>query len=383
MTYLQDVENMSRQHLEELLGPIDDSSWAQACLPTRLGGLGIASPSKFATCAFLGSYFTVLPTVSLLLSSLFDSLDSSMELSMLQQFNEIHLPADAALTPTGLSQLLTDGVKLQSHLTHISESLAFSSLSQSLDPSQRLWLHSCAKYMPHWVRCCPNKQVGTFMQNQDFRLAILNRIRGLRFPLNASCTSGENDHMVLAIDPNGHHCTGCKNGGGIHRRHDKVVRVIFDEASLAGIQASMEPPNLISDNQSRPGDIFFPFWSFGRSLAMDISIVVPTRFSDNIHSAEHNAQEALETAYQEKVKKHAENCRNHGIMFQPLIFDTAGSIHPQSYKFLLEIVKLRALRLGLSNSEALHQFFHRLSATLQIGNAQCILYHDTCMKLYV
>ena len=45
-----------KQNLEHIVGvPLSDSSWSQATLPIRLGGLGLLVPSKLVKPALLGS----------------------------------------------------------------------------------------------------------------------------------------------------------------------------------------------------------------------------------------------------------------------------------------------------------------------------------------
>ena len=150
---------------------------------------------------------------------------------------------------------------------------------------------------------------------------------------------------------------------------------IYDTTKDAAMQTRLEPLHIISDNGSRPADIFFPSWmSTAKPAALDVSVVVPTRHNSSI-SAEDNYIRFLTEAYDKKCKTHEENCRNAGMNFIPMIFSTAGSVHPSSLKALNYIADSRSQRLNIPVHRGRADILQRISVAIHEGNARCILHH--------
>jgi hypothetical protein len=80
-------------------------------------------------------------------------------------------------------------------------------------------------------------------------------------------------------------------------------------------------------------------------------------------------------AFDAKNDKHKALCEQVNISFLPLIFTSAGSIHPSSRKFILKLSDMRSQRLSLKKSAGRQEVFHRLSLAIHHDNARCILSH--------
>src|SRR2546422_1513591 len=76
---------------------------------------------------------------------------------------------------------------------------------------------------------------------------------------------------------------------GTHSRHHEVSCVILEEAKAAGLHPRSDCSNLIPTSQSRPADIFIPIWSQNRGIALDVSIVVPSRPYPTSSARDNNA----------------------------------------------------------------------------------------------
>ena len=72
----------------------------------------------------------------------------------------------------------------------------------------------------------------------------------------------------------------------------------------------------------------------------------------------------------------AQNCRDQGVDFQPLVVETLGGWDPDALKFLKEIARIDARRWGKDEAIEIKQFFQRLSISLQRGNAALLIERD-------
>ena len=61
--------------------------------------------------------------------------------------------------------------------------------------------------------------------------------------------------------------------------------------------------------------------------------------------------------------------------FIPMIFSTAGSVHPSSLKALNYIADSRSQRLNIPVHRGRADILQRISVAIHEGNARCILHH--------
>jgi hypothetical protein len=130
---------------------------------------------------------------------------------------------------------------------------------------------------------------------------------------------------------------------------------------------------LIPESQSRPADVFIPNWHNGTAAALDVCIVAPARSNPNSPAKGFVAH--LDSSFIGKLDAHADDCKEVGLAFHPIVFTTGGAIHPKLLSTLERIAELSAGRAGLSPSSVKKQFFNRLGVAIQKGNAYCIHTH--------
>ena len=82
-------------------------------------------------------------------------------------------------------------------------------------------------------------------------------------------------------------------------------------------------PGLVPGLQSRPADVFIENWVDGSKVAFDVSVISPTQEAILLRAAETPAA-AIEMRKAQKSRAHFENCRAHGIRFQPLVVESFG-----------------------------------------------------------
>ena len=110
-------------------------------------------------------------------------------------------------------------------------------------------------------------------------------------------------------------------------------------------------------------------------MAFDVSVVSPTQDAI-IDRAAANAASAIEMRKDEKMRKHAINCRDAGLFFEPLVVETFGGWDATAVKTLKTIATHCAPRKSIAPDLETKQFFQRLSIALQRGNASLLLCRD-------
>ena len=77
---------------------------------------------------------------------------------------------------------------------------------------------------------------------------------------------------------------------------------------------SVEKKDVLSDgSQSKPADIYIPFWKYGKAVAIDVTGAPSHEFCDDV-------SEPLNKAANRKNDKFLKRCNESGIMFKPFVF---------------------------------------------------------------
>ena len=140
------------------------------------------------------------------------------------------------------------------------------------------------------------------------------------------------------------------------------------------LHPTKEMPGLIPGSLSRPADIYINDWD-GRKIAFDVSVTSPTQENLIFQAADRPAA-AIEARKRQKIRVHAQNCRDQGVDFQPLVVETFGGWDSDALKFLKEMARIDARRWGKDEAIEIKQFFQRLSISLQRGNAALLIELD-------
>ena len=123
---------------------------------------------------------------------------------------------------------------------------------------------------------------------------------------------------------------------------------------------------LLPGRDARPADL--PRWSGGQDAALDVTVVSALQQAMVGGSATTDGF-ALSKAFDRKVAKVGEACRQQGISFIPLAMDTLGGVH----KVMVEQVKKLGATLARHRGEdeqlETRHLFQRLSLLLMRGNA--------------
>ena len=175
----------------------------------------------------------------------------------------------------------------------------------------------------------------------------------------------------------GDHAMSSHGRGDMISCHDRIRDKIISACLWAILSPIWEHKSLLSDNDSRPGDIFLPVWNAGQPVDLDVTVTSPLQSSLNISASEKSGF-ALSAAEDRKFEQYAQNCSEVGIQFIPLAFETFGGFSETVRKTLKRIAALADNRklqpAGLS--VAFSRLFQSVFVTAIRGSAIMFLSRD-------
>jgi hypothetical protein len=348
----QEFEDLMHETLEEVCKtPVSESSFIQASLPVRLGGLGLTPASQIAPAAFLGSATDAFPLVQDMISDVFRSLTPE------------DIPgysAAKALFPaaSSLSQDLLTSTTYEKIFRRL--------LENSSAPEKARLLSVSSSHAGCWLQALPNENLGLKFSNKEF-VALLRLTLGL--PVYASsrrCPVCQ----TAPLDIYGHHSLSCGSGGDRQIRHNEIRDALFQLCQSSGLTPRKE--EALDDSSRRPGDIYLPSFSLGKAAAVDVSVVYPLQVSLLSYAAETPLAAAAHRESQKK-EKYIQDCMAQGIQFYPVALETFGAIGPDSLVFLRKLANIWGAARSYKKSQATVFLFQRLAVALQRGNARMVL----------
>lgn len=331
----------------------DKTSWEQAVLPSRLGGLGLRRTADVALPSFISS----LHRGQQLLCSI---LPGSLAASVAAEREEAAADWQAK---AGNKEVPNDDV---SHLqkawdSPLAECQRDALLTEANQFGRARLLNAATSESGAWLHALPSASLGTLLDNETVRIAIALRV-GADVCHAHYCKCG-----ALA-DSKGYHSLTCRFSAGRFPRHTALNDIVRRALQSAGVPALLEPHGVDRGDGKRPdGMTIFPF-SQGRSLVWDATCI--NSFADShlaaaatkAGAAAHNAELAKRRKYVELVKR---------FRFEPVAFETGGACGPSTKVFLRELgSRLTAVTGERRETEWLLQ---RCSFAVIRGNAASIL----------
>ena len=155
----------------------------------------------------------------------------------------------------------------------------------------------------------------------------------------------------------------CKQAPSKTTRHQAINDVIARAVTSAGIPVTKEPVGLTRLDGKRPDGLTLIPWQGGKALTWDVT-VVSTLADSYLHASSHSAGGAAEIASVRKEAKYS--ILPPDYIFQPVAFETLGSLNSSGYDFLCEVGR----RLSVVSGDARETsfLFQRLSILLQCFN---------------
>ena len=330
-----------------------DSSWTQASLPVKHGGLGIRSAVQLAPSAFLASAAASSNLVCQILPDrLAGTLDTAREeaLAAWRQGSDVTPPSE----PASHHQRNWD-------LPKVLETSA-SLLEAAPDIQSRARLLAAAnKESGAWLNTLPVSSLGLRMDDDTVRVAV-----GLRLGIPL-CRPHQCCLCGAEVDNLATHGLSCRRSEGRHPRHAALNEIIHRSLSSAHIPSRLEPSGVYRTDGKRPDGISMVPWRHGRVLVWDATC--PDTFApSHVSSAATSSGAVAKQAEQAKKAKYAHLDANH--YFVPLVVETSGVLGPEALLFLRDLGHRLKEATGEPRS---HQFLlQRLSVAVQRGNAAAV-----------
>ena len=196
------------------------------------------------------------------------------------------------------------------------------------------------------------------MTNDTIRIAIGLRIGAPLCMPHTCCHCGKD------VDHYGRHGLSCRSSQGRTSRHQILNEVIHRSLTAAKVPCRLEPSGLYRADGKRPDGVTTIPWSKGKPLVWDATCVDTFCHSVKQKAAQETGGAATH-AEKEKVKKYAH--LDHAYIFQPIAFETSGTIGYDSMCFLRDLG--RRLRSHTGEVNSFVYLLQRLSVAIQVGNS--------------
>ncbi len=344
---------------------IPESTWIQSSLPTSTGGLGLDDSSRIRFAAFLGSVVDCLQTTNTIVpgwiaghlrtaSNVREAIDFIKETSTTGH-EEVSLSLQDVLE-MGKQKEDSDAfdhkIGRQYDLTTMMNKAVFKRLKDSVSDKHLGWITSIShSTSSRFLNVIPKGPSFTFESN-EFRI-LLNMRLYLNQPdrsegLRCDCKSRP------IIDDRTHHLiTGCPKLALGMNIHNSVCNTIKELANSAGIRAKREqvgafqnvfvPGFTAKQRNMRPDLSLFDLPFEPRNVILDISSTAPIPIFGNAPFTRVMARQSMRAAdarYQQKMDTYDAIATANNLKFHPIIFETTGSMHPESQKFIMKLLEV-------------------------------------------
>lgn len=330
------------------------SSWDQAILPVKFGGLGIRSTSSLALPAFLSSFNSSLTLISGILKL---TSASDVQVSCLKDAETAwrNCNPGECLPSEKSSQAAWDSINIKRNHKRLLEDCS--------DPDERARILAVSeRESGHWLHALPSRTLGTVLDPSALRIAICLRLGIKICETHLCCRCGQ------TVDTLGRHGLFCHQSVGRFFRHATLNDIIRRALSTASVPATLEPSGLSATDGKRPDGCTLVPWCLGRPLAWDVTCV-DTLAPSHVNGSARKPGSAAEQAQTIKCRKYAFLSNNY--IFAALAIETLGPWSSDTKKFVKEVSdKL----FGVSGDHRAGTFFaQRLSLAVQRGNAASVL----------
>ena len=134
-------------------------------------------------------------------------------------------------------------------------------------------------------------------------------------------------------DPFGIHAVTCQRSGCITMGHTVLRDTVADLLAKAGVPAATEQH--LPDSLNQPADVLPSSWR-GRTVAVDFTIITPTRPSTRVSST--STTTLMDQAAENKLKKSSSACQAAGWGFQPFVADSYGAMRSDARGFISHFI---------------------------------------------
>ena len=214
-----------------------------------------------------------------------------------------------------------------------------------------------------WLNSPPIPALGLHLRPTEFTMAVKLRLGCKVYGKEGPCPA-----CLKPSDTYGDHALCCGSWGERITRHNHLRDHIHSMAAAAVLNPAKEVQHLLPGADRRPADVLIPNWAQGRDAALDITIIHPLQ-RETVTGASTNPGHALSHAYDRKIRGAWEDCRQAGIAFLPIVFESLGGVHKVAETEVRRLANAMASRSGQEEEEASRHSFNRISILLMKSNA--------------
>lgn len=347
---IQSIDNDVKQMFESITNcRLNIEKWSIVSMPIRFGGMGIRKCEDIMLPAFLSSIHSVINLVTLMLPNIKDE-------TMIADYTD-------ALNEWSLISELTPEVKNSQRnwdellISNKSDSLIFHSFKD-----RARYLSSLRTESNAWLTALPSKFVGTFLDNNTFRISTALRL-GCDICVTHKCICGD------TVSADGTHGLNCQKSAGRHSRHTELNSILQNALQTAMIPSKKEPSGLFRDDGKRVDGITLVPWSRGQMLAWDATCSDTLALS-YIHLSSSSSGSVAELAAVNKSRKYSRLLEQNYIIL-PFAVETLGPWCSEAIQFVDRLGKLLVNATGEKNSKIYLK--QRISLAIQRSNAACVM----------
>lgn len=222
----------------------------------------------------------------------------------------------------------------------------------------------------------PIPALGLGLHSDVFRTALKYRLGLPLFEEPFPCPSLSNagERCGDEMDVFGDHAICCHHGPALLFRHNNVRDILGHAARAAGLAAVViEKKDQVAGSNVKPGDISVQQYHRGfATSAFDVTITHPLQ-KKTIEVAMEEAGVAAQEAHDRKLLKSLELCKEEGIHFVPLAWESLGGATDTVHSTLRKWSDLEAARGGYPAALIRRNLYAQLSCCLQRHLAQAVI----------
>ena len=326
---------MIRGAIEKILAfPMDDSTFAQACLTPRLGGLGLRRVVEHASLAYHASWYEAQKTAKEVWSP------------------PPNLPAEYISQKEASFKF---DETMQAFLIDNADVREAQRLRRVAQP------HACG-----FITAVPSDEDGkeTLLRPRNFQIAVAYRLGIPVLNQEIPCPL-----CKQPINKFGDHATCCTKLGDPIIRHNSLRNLVDSIGTDAMLSPVMEKKGILGNSSGqRPGDVTFQKWSDGKGLAIDVAVTSPL--------APTYIRMVSPCEWYAATQKHAKydpGFEGTDYDFSAMIFETLGAVNAEGEEVLRMLFRFAAKRLGREFTSYCGRAWARVSCNLQRSVSQAIL----------
>lgn len=340
---------MSNDNINEVNCRLTNEKWSMVSMPVRFGGMGIRKCEDITLPAFLSSIHSAINLVTLMLPNINDE-------TMIADYTD-------ALNKWSL---LSESIPVQQSLQNDWDKLLISKKTESFIfhsfKDKARYLSSLQTESNAWLTALPSKSVGTFLDNNTFRISTALRI-GCDICIEHKCICGD------IVSNDGTHGLSCSKSAGRHPRHAELNTIIQNALHSAMIPSKKEPPGLFRDDGKRLDGMTLMPWSRGQMLVWD-STCTDTLALSYIHLSSSKSGSVAELAASNKTRKYSRILEQNYI-FLPFAVETLRAWCSEAINFIDKLGKMIFIATGEKNSKKYLK--QRISLAIQRSNAASVM----------